>query len=137
MLRKMFLIGLMVAVFSMLAPRLGMAAETVLIPFVVELSGSGAPVGVKFDRGGQMAIEEINAKGGILKRKIETFSLDNKSEPPVAVAQMKKAIERKPFAVFGSVYSACTLVNMAITQQAEIPQFTGSEAPDITKKGNP
>jgi branched-chain amino acid transport system substrate-binding protein len=77
-------------------------ADTVKFGIVIEVSGGGAPVGKNWIRGVLMAVEEINQAGGILGKKIETFTLDTQSKPPVSVAAVKKAIERKPFAVFGT-----------------------------------
>jgi len=135
--RKIFSIGLAAAVVLAVAPCVGIAAEKVKIGIVCELSGTGAPAGMRWERGILMAVEEMNAAKGILGRQIETFDLDSKTEPPVSVAAMKKAIEYKPFVVMGTVYSSSTVVNMEVLQKAGIPQFTGSTAPNITQKGNP
>jgi branched-chain amino acid transport system substrate-binding protein len=50
---------------------------------------------------------------------------------------MKKAVERNPFVVMGTIFSGSTIINMSVLQQAGIPQFTASEAPPITRKDNP
>ena len=114
----------------------GIAAEPVKIGIVSELSGTGATAGIRWQRGVLMAIDDINAKGGMLGRPIEQFSLDTKTEPPVSVAAMMKAVEQKPFLVMGTVYSGSTIVNMKVLQQAGIPQITASAAPGITEQGN-
>ena len=46
------------------------AQQTVYMPIVIEVSGNGAVSGTNFRDGALMAIDEINANGGILKRKI-------------------------------------------------------------------
>jgi branched-chain amino acid transport system substrate-binding protein len=111
-------------------------AETVKFGIVAEISGGGAPVGKNWERGVLLAVEEINQGGGLLGKKIETFTLDSQSQAPVSVAAVKKAIERKPFAVFGTCYSSSTVVNMPFLEKAGIPQFVASEAPKITQQGN-
>lgn len=111
-------------------------ADNVKFAIVCEISGGGAPVGKNWERGVLMAVDEINQADGILGKKIETFTLDTKSEAPVSVAAMKKGIEQKPFVVMGTIYSSSTIVNMSILEKAGIPQFTGSEAPKITQQGN-
>jgi branched-chain amino acid transport system substrate-binding protein len=136
MIRKILFSGVVVAMVLTLLPYAGIAAEMVKIGIVCELSGSGAPAGMRWQRGILMAVDEINAAGGILGRQIETFSLDSKTEPPVSVAAMKKAIEKDPYVVMGTVYSSSTVVNMHVLEKAGIPQFTGSTAPPITQKGN-
>ena len=84
-----------------------------------------------------LAIDEINKAGGILGRKIETEHLDTQSNPGVSRAQIQKVLDRDPYVVLGPIYSGSVKVNMALTQQAEVPQIVGAEAADITEQGNP
>lgn len=139
MIRKIFSVSFaVVLILAMLwASGETAQADTVKIGIVAEMSGAGARVGVRWERGILLAVEEINASGGLLGKKIETYTLDTKTEPPVSVAAMKKAIEQKPFVIMGTVYSSSTIVNMGILQQAGIPQIVGSEATGVTQKGNP
>ena len=113
------------------------AQTTVYIPDVVELSGPGAVSGTNWRDGVALAIDEINASGGILGRKIETEHLDTQSNPGVSRAQVQKVLDKDPYVVLGPIYSGSVKVNMALTQQAEIPQIVGAEAADITTQGNP
>ena len=62
------------------------AQSTVYMPAVLELSGAGAVSGTNFRDGMLMAIEEINAKGGILGKKIDMPLLDTQSEAGVSRA---------------------------------------------------
>jgi len=84
-----------------------------------------------------LAIDEINAKGGILGRKIETPMLDTQSDAGISRAQVQKVLDNKPFVILGPVFSGSVLVDMLLTQQAEIPEIVGGEAAAITQKGNP
>jgi branched-chain amino acid transport system substrate-binding protein len=61
---------------------------------------------------------------------------DTQTDPPTSVAVMRRVLNDKPFAIFGTVYSSSTVANMDIARQAGIPQFTGSESVIITQKGN-
>src|SRR5262245_53364312 len=112
------------------------AQQTVNMPIVMELSGAGAVSGTNFRDGAVLAIEEINAKGGILKRKINAPQSDTQSNPGVSRAQVQKAIDGDPYVILGPVFSGSVKVNMILAQQAEVPQFTGAEAADITQAGN-
>ena len=133
MKRILFMVLPLVLIVSLFVPA---HADTVKFGIVCEMSGGGAPVGKNWERGVLMAVDEINQAGGILGKKIETFTLDTQSKAPVSVAAVKKAIEKKPFAVFGTIYSSSTVVNMSFLEKAGIPQFTGSEAPKVTQQGN-
>ena len=120
---------------TLCAPAL--AAETLKIANIVELSGAGATSGTNFKNGVELAVKEINASGGILGRQIETSTADTQSNPGVAKGLVTKAIDDKVFAVFGPVFSGSIMVSMAETRRAEVPNFTGGEAAAITKQGNP
>jgi branched-chain amino acid transport system substrate-binding protein len=113
------------------------AQSAVYIPDVVELSGPGAVSGTNWRDGAAIAIDEINKSGGILGRKIETEHLDTQSNPGVSRAQIQKVLDRDPYVVLGPIYSGSVKVNMALTQQAEVPQIVGAEAAEITQQGNP
>lgn len=113
------------------------AQSTVYIPDVVELSGPGAVSGTNWRDGVALAVDEINAAGGILGRKIQTEHLDTQSNPGISRAQVQKVLDKDPYVVLGPIYSGSVKVNMALTQQAEIPQIVGAEAADITTQGNP
>ena len=113
------------------------AQSTVYIPAILELSGAGAVSGTNFRDGMLLAIDEINAKGGILGKKIDTPLLDTQSEAGTSRAQVQKVLDNKPYVIIGPVFSGSVLVDMLLTQQAEIPEIVGGEAAAITQKGNP
>ena len=113
------------------------AQSTVYIPAVLELSGAGAVSGTNFRDGMLLAIDEINAKGGILGRKIDTPILDTQSDAGISRAQLQKVLDNNPYVVLGPVFSGSVLVDMLLTQQAEIPEIVGGEAAAITQKGDP
>ena len=104
---------------------------------LVELSGTGATSGTNFDNGVKLAVKEINAAGGILGRKIEYTSGDTQSNPQIAKALAQKAVDDGVYVVMGPVFSGSIIVSMAETKKAEIPNFTGGEAANITQQGNP
>jgi len=104
---------------------------------LMELSGAGATAGTNFDNGVKLAVKEINASGGILGRKIEYTTMDTQSAPQTAKALAQKAVDQGAYVVMGPVFSGSFVVSMAETRRAEIPNFTGGEAADITQKGNP
>jgi branched-chain amino acid transport system substrate-binding protein len=135
MFRSGFFAGLMLAGLGLTSPVF--AQSTVYIPAVLELSGAGAVSGTNFRDGMLLAIEEINAKGGILGRKIETPVLDTQSDASVSRAQVQKVLDNSPYVILGPVFSGSVLVDMALTQQAEIPEIVGGEAAAITQKDDP
>ena len=111
------------------------AQVTIAVP--IEQSGAGAVVGMRWIRGAEMAVADINKAGGMLGQKVDLFTLDTKTEPPVAVAAVRKAVESKPFVIVGPIYSGSALACMGVARDAGIPQFVGSESANIVKQGNP
>jgi branched-chain amino acid transport system substrate-binding protein len=104
---------------------------------LVELSGTGATAGTNFDNGVKLAVKEINAAGGILGRKVDYQSWDTQTAPQTAKALAQKAVDQGAYVVMGPVFSGSIIVSMAETKRAEIPNFTGGEAANITQQGNP
>jgi branched-chain amino acid transport system substrate-binding protein len=111
--------------------------QTIKIANILELTGSGATAGTNFKNGIELAVKEINASGGILGKKIETVTMDTQSNPGIAKGLTQKALDQDVFAVFGPVFSGSIIVSMAETRRAEVPNFTGGEAGNITQQGNP
>src|SRR5436305_5783429 len=112
-------------------------AQPVKIVGLVELSGTGATSGTNFNDGVKLAVKEINAAGGILGRQIEYTAADTQTNPGVAKALAQKAVDDGAYVVMGPVFSGSIVVSMAETKRAEIPNFTGGEAANITEQGNP
>ena len=119
------------------APWLAVAQQPpIKIAGVMELSGGGATAGTNFDNGVKLAVKEINAGGGILGRKIDLQSLDTQTNPGVAKALSQKAVDDGAYVVMGPVFSGSIIVSMAETKKAEVTNFTGGEAANITQQGN-
>ena len=114
-----------------------LGAAEVKLAYVGEISGSIAVSGGNFRDGIILAVEELNAKGGILKEKIALTQYDTQTNPGVARAQMQKAIDGNPYVVLGPIFSGNVKVVMQMLQQAEIPHFIGGEAAELTALGDP
>src|SRR3954469_23757132 len=82
------------------------------------LTGGGAVYGVPAMAGHQLAIEELNAKGGILGRKIESIERDDKMNPSAASATMKELVTKdKVDIVLGGLSSAVGLAMSEVSKQ--------------------
>jgi branched-chain amino acid transport system substrate-binding protein len=103
---------------------------------VAELSGGGATVGNNWKNGIDLAIEEINAKGGLLGRKLEVTHADSQSNPGVARAQVQKALDNEPYVLLGPGYSGSVKVTSPLAAEAGITQIMGGEAAELTQGGN-
>lgn len=85
----------------------------------------------------QLAVEDINQTGGILKRPIQLILLDNQSTPIGATMAAKQAVDMDVIAVIGAHWSSHSLAMAPILQEAGIPMISpGSTNPEVTQIGN-
>lgn len=91
--------------------------ETVKLGIVVPLSGNGAVLGTHSKQGAELAVKEINEKGGLLGKQIVLDIQDSKSDPKEGVNIIKKMVDQaqKPF----MVYSIVSGVTMAMRPETE------------------
>ena len=98
---------LMAATFALMVAGLGatQAADPIKIGHIAALSGASAQSGEAITRGLATAIDEINAKGGLLGgRKLELVQRDDESVPPKGMTAARELIFReKVVAVFGGI----------------------------------
>ena len=73
-------------------PFAAVAAEPIKIGFPIPLSGPTAVYGEPILKGAEMAVAEINAKGGVLERKLEILSRDSKASADEAVRVAREMI---------------------------------------------
>jgi branched-chain amino acid transport system substrate-binding protein len=114
----------------------GALAQDIKIPNIIEMSGPGATVGANWKNGVEMAIAEINAKGGILGKKVTIEVVDTQSNPGVARAAIQRALDEKPLVIFGPIYSGSVNATLKLTAEAEVPQIVGGEAANLTQQGS-
>lgn len=112
------------------------SGESVLIIIPAEISGGGAVPGNNWADGAKMAVEDINAGGGILDHTVEYEVLDTQTDPEVSKSVIAKGLDQNPAAIMGAVYSSSTIVNMVESERAQVPQWVGSEAASITQQGH-
>ena len=126
-----------VLAFAALTLLSGVAFAQVKVAYVGEISGPLAPSGGNFRDGVILAVEEINARGGVLKQKLALTLYDTQTNPGVARAQMQKAIDGDPYMIFGPILSGNVKVTLEMVKDAQIPQFVGGEAAELTSLGSP
>src|SRR6185369_864045 len=75
------------------------AADPIKIGLVTALSGQSARAGEAITRGATIAIEEINAKGGVLGRPLELVRRDDESNPSKGLTAARELIQREKVAI--------------------------------------
>src|SRR3954464_1432911 len=129
-LRSLFGAGLLLATAT--------AQETIKVGEFASLTGKEAVFGQNAHKGTLLAIEEVNAAGGVLGRQLELLTEDDQSKPGDSATVVKKLISRdKVVAVLGEITSGRTLEAAPIAQQAKIPLISpGATNVAVTAKGN-
>ena len=114
------------------------AAEPIKIGLITALSGQSALAGEAITRGLTVAIDEINAKGGLLGgRKLELVRRDDEANPAKGTAAARELIFKEKVAVlFGGLDTPVSIAIVPIAAQAKVP-FMGPWAAGtpITKNG--
>ena len=110
--------------------------EPIRIAFANSLSGPSAPAGTESLVATQLAIDEVNAKGGVNGRPIELVLFDDASNPAVARANAQAITDGPCVAVLGHFLSSTSLAAAPAYKDARIPALTGSAAADDLTSGN-
>ena len=113
-------------------------SETIKIGEFASLTGKEATFGQASHKGTLMAVEEINAAGGLLGRQLELVTEDDQSKSGEAATAVKKLISRdKVVAVIGEVASSRSLEAAPVCQNAKVPMISpSSTAPEVTATGD-
>lgn len=122
-----------VLAFSVRAP----ASEPIRIALVVPRTGFASYSNVDFCEGVDLAVKEINGKGGVLGRPLKIIKLDNKSTLQGSKRAAAEAAELDVAAVVGAVWSSHSIAMAPILQKAGIPMLTPSSTnPKVTLAGD-
>lgn len=112
------------------------AADNIKIGLQGPLTGGSSPMGVSMRDGAKLAVTEINAKGGVLGRKLELIERDDeaKNERGVQIAQ-ELINKEKVVAALGYINSGVALASQRFYQEAKIPVMNNvATATTITKQ---
>lgn len=115
-----------------------LAQDPIKIGEYASLTGKEASFGLSSDEGVRLAVDELNAAGGVLGRKLELVVEDNQSKPGESATVAKKLISRdRVIALIGEVASGRSLEVAPLAQGARIPMIAPAATnPAVTQKGN-
>src|SRR5690242_6990166 len=114
--------GAAIAASSLAKPAIAVN-EPIRVGYLPALTGPSSSTGVGINRGIQLAVQEINAAGGIDGRQIELITRDTQSDPTKAVngaAELTRG--QKVSVVFGPVNSGESLAVVPLLARANTPQ---------------
>ena len=127
-----------IAAATLLTVAAARAEEPIKVGLVAALSGGSAKSGEGITRGLTVAIDEINAAGGLLGgRKLELVRRDDESNPSKGQIAARELIDQEKVAVmFGGIDSPVALGIIPIATKAKVPFFSvWAAATPITRNG--
>jgi branched-chain amino acid transport system substrate-binding protein len=118
------------------APAAAGAADPIKFGFSAPLTSQIAFIAEKAKFGTEYAVAELNAKGGILGRRVEVLYGDTRLDPNEAINIARRyTLQDKVGAYFGDFTSSGTLAIIDILARANVPQITYTNAIKITRSG--
>lgn len=111
----------------------GAALADITIATVGPMTGDNASTGAQFKNGVGMAVDDINAKGGILGQKVAWFAEDDACDPKTAVSAAELVASKGVAAVIGHYCSGSSIPASSVYADANILQISpGSTNPKYT-----
>ena len=113
------------------------AQDSLKLGLVAAMSGQSAKSGEAIVRGISVALDEINARGGVLGKKLELLVRDDESNPAKGVVAARELVQReKVAALFGGLDTPVSLAIVPFVNQAKAP-FMGvwAAGTGITQNG--
>ena len=137
-MRRFLLPGLLAA--TLVLGTVPATAQDVMIGVVGPITGPNAVFGEQMKRGAEMAVADVNAKGGVLGRKLALEIGDDACDPKQAVAAANQLVGKKVIFVDGHYCSSSSIPASAVYNEAGILQITPASTnpaltDDAAKKG--
>jgi branched-chain amino acid transport system substrate-binding protein len=137
-IRLFLCVAVSAALFAASSCGRGGSSGEILIGEYGSLTGGIATFGISTRDGSQMALDEINAAGGVLGKKIKLLVEDDQSKPEEASTVVTKLINQNHVvAMLGHVASSHSLAAGPICQANKVPMISPSSTnPRVTQVGN-
>jgi branched-chain amino acid transport system substrate-binding protein len=114
---------LLVLCLGLVIPPSGQAGESIKIGLAAAVSGGSAASGEAIKRGIQIAMDEVNAQGGLLgARKLELVIRDDEGNPAKGVTIARELVEReKVVTIFGGLHTTVALAQVPVWHELSTP----------------
>jgi len=115
----------------------GLAADTIKLGVAGPHSGDLASYGIPTVKAAELVVKEINAKGGVLGKKVELLVEDDVCKPEVATNTATKLLSEKVDVVLGHICSGATKAALGIYKDSKIIAMSPSATnPALTQSGD-
>ena len=138
-LRILILLAVVLVIAAVvIVSQMSRTKSEIVIGVVGARTGDNAALGEKQANGAKLAVEEINANGGVRGTELVLALEDSQGLPAQAVACLDKLIYRENvLAVIGDCQSSPTLAMLPVIAKAEIPLLAHGTSLSITQQNNP
>ena len=106
-----------------------------LVAIAGPMTGQYASAGDQIRKGAEMAIADINAKGGVLGQKLKLEVGDDACDPKQAVSVANTMVNKKIVFMHGHWCSSSTIPASDVYNESQIPMATVSTNPQVTERG--
>jgi len=116
----------------------GREASEIVIGHYASMTGATAHFGQDTDKAARLAVEQINAAGGLVGKKLRIVTLDTRGDGAEAANAVTRLIDvEKSIAILGEVASSLSLQGGPIAQRRKIPMVSPSSTnPKVTQIGD-
>jgi branched-chain amino acid transport system substrate-binding protein len=120
-----------------LSAGLGFAADTIKLGVAGPHSGDLASYGIPTVKAAELVVKAVNAKGGVLGKKVELLVEDDVCKPEVATNTATKMVSEKADVVLGHICSGATKAALGIYRNSKIIAMSPSATnPALTQSGD-
>ncbi len=129
-------LGLLTLFVSLSLTGAGLAADTIKLGIAGAHSGDLASYGLPSVKAAELVVKDINARGGILGKKVELLIEDDACKPEMATNTATKLVSKKVDIVMGHICSGATKAALGIYNDARIIVMSPSATnPELTQSG--
>jgi branched-chain amino acid transport system substrate-binding protein len=113
-------------------------AKEIVIGHFASMTGNTAHFGQDTDRAVRLAVDEANAAGGVLKKKVRVVTLDDRGDSAEAANAVSRLIDvEKVHAILGEVASSLSLAGGRVAQRRKVVMVSPSSTnPKVTEVGD-
>lgn len=127
---------ILVLFFALALAGTGQAAGTIKLGVAGAFSGDLASYGIPTLKAAELVVKDVNAKGGILGRKVELLVEDDACKPEIATNAATRLISRDVNVVLGHICSGATKAALGIYRAAGVIVMSPSATnPELTRSG--
>jgi len=126
-----------VCLFLLLMFSTGYAADTINLGVAGAHSGDLASYGLPSVKAAELVVEKINAKGGVLGKKVVMWAEDDSCKPELATNTATRLVSKGAHVVMGHICSGATKAALGIYNDMKIVTMSPSATnPELTQSGN-